>query len=202
MTIVKLGNCNHLVNNIYDHSIVNIFCFRAFTNKITGVVYDDCTGKFPFMSLDESVCFFVKYHYETNTILATPIPGLDSNSIFGSCTNLFEYLESKGYKPKLNVMDNQATNAIKSYLTPQQVRLQLVKLHNHQVNTTEHAIQTFKNRFIGALSTININFPIQLWDKLPSRFRISSIFSNNQESNQTFQLMKYPNAPMTGTDTL
>ncbi len=27
-------------------------------------------------------------------------------------------------------------------------------------------IQTFKNRFIGALSTTNANFSIQLWDKL------------------------------------
>ena len=64
------------------------------------------------------------------------------------------------------MIDNQATKAIKAYLTPQQVTLQLVELHNHRVNTTKQAIQTFKNQFIGALGTADSEFPIQLWDKL------------------------------------
>ena len=63
-------------------------------------------------------------------------------------------------------MDNQATKVIKAYLTPQKVSLQLVEPHNHRVNAAERAIQTFKNRFIGALGTTNADFPIQLWDKL------------------------------------
>ena len=63
-------------------------------------------------------------------------------------------------------MDNQATKVIKPCLTPQQVSLQLVKPHNHHINAAEHAIQTFKNWFIGALGTTDANFPIQLWDKL------------------------------------
>jgi hypothetical protein len=63
-------------------------------------------------------------------------------------------------------MDNQATKAIKAYLTPQQCELQLVEPNNHRVNTAERAIQTFKTCFIGALGTIDANFPIQLWDKL------------------------------------
>jgi len=41
-----------------DESIANVFCFGAFADKITGVVYNDLTGNFPFMSLDGSVCFF------------------------------------------------------------------------------------------------------------------------------------------------
>ncbi len=55
---------------------------------------------------------------------------------------------------------------IKTYLTPQQVSLQLVKPHNHHVNAAKRAIQIFKNQFIGALGTTNANFPIRLWDKL------------------------------------
>ncbi len=106
------------------------------------------------------------YHYKTITILASPIPGLDNASILTTYTKNFEYLASKGYKPQINVMDNQATKVIKAYLTPQQVSLQLVELHNHHVNAVERAIQTFKNWFIGALGTTDANFPIQLWDKL------------------------------------
>ena len=63
-------------------------------------------------------------------------------------------------------MDNQATKAIKTYLTPQQCCLQLVEPGNHHVNAAKRAIQMFKNRFIGALGTTDVNFPIQLWDKL------------------------------------
>jgi hypothetical protein len=59
-----------------DESITNVFCFGTFAEKITGVVYKDLTGNFPFMSLDGSVCVFVLYHYETNSILATSITNL------------------------------------------------------------------------------------------------------------------------------
>ena len=63
-------------------------------------------------------------------------------------------------------MKNEATKAIKAYLTSQQCKLQLVNPNSHRVNTAERAIQTFKNRFIRALGTTDVNFPIQLWDKL------------------------------------
>jgi hypothetical protein len=101
------------------------------------------------------------YHYKTNTILATPIPGLDSASILEAYKQNFEYLKKKGYKPMVNTMDNQATKVIKAYLMPQQVSLQLIKPHKHCVNAMEQAIQTFENQFISTLGTTNANFPIQ-----------------------------------------
>jgi hypothetical protein len=57
--------------------------------------------------------FLVMYHYEANTILATLITGLDNLSIFNAYKLNFEQLAQKGFKPKLNVMDNQATKHIK-----------------------------------------------------------------------------------------
>jgi hypothetical protein len=65
-----------------DGSIANIFCFGAFTDKITGIIYNVLTGIFPFMLLNGSVYFFVMYHYKTNFILTTPIAYLDDKSIF------------------------------------------------------------------------------------------------------------------------
>jgi hypothetical protein len=100
------------------------------------------------------------YHYKTNAILATPIPSLDSKSILDAYANKFKYLVSKGYTPKVNVMDNQATKVIKAYPQPQNICLQLIKPHNHCVNAAEQAIQTFKNRFLGTLGTTDINFSI------------------------------------------
>lgn len=133
---------------------------------MSGVVYNDLTGNFPFMSLDGSVCFFVLYHYETNAILATPIAGLDDKSIFNAYKTQFEMLEAKGYKPKVNVMDNQATKYIKKFLTEKECKLQLVEPHNHRVNAAERAIQTFKDAFIATLATTDSEFPLQLWDRL------------------------------------
>ena len=113
---------------------------------------------------------------------------------------------SKGFKPKVNVMDNQATKAIKAYLTPQQVTLQLVEPHNHRVNAAERAIQTFKNRFIGALGTTDSEFPIQLWDKLAPqvqdcinllrRSRISPTKSAYETLEGPYDWNRYPLAPL------
>jgi hypothetical protein len=47
----------NLITDVDNESIANIFCFRAFANKTAGVVYNDCMGDFPFMSLDGNVCF-------------------------------------------------------------------------------------------------------------------------------------------------
>jgi hypothetical protein len=61
--------------------------------------------------------FFVMYHYKANAILAKPIPGLDNISIFNAYKVQFEDLISKGFKPKINIVDNQATKHINAFLT-------------------------------------------------------------------------------------
>ncbi len=60
------------------------------------------------MSLEGNVFFLIVYHYKSNAILALPISGLDDNTIFAAYKTQFEFLESKGYKIKINVMDINA----------------------------------------------------------------------------------------------
>ena len=122
-----------------DKSITNVFCFGAFADKISGVVYNDLTGNFPFMSINGSVGFFVMYHYELNAILVKAIANVDDRSIYEAYKEVFETLEAKGYKPKMNVMDNQATKYIKKFLTKKECKLQVVEPLNHHVNATERA---------------------------------------------------------------
>jgi hypothetical protein len=140
----------------------NIFCFGAFTDKRSGIIYNNLTGSFPYMSLQGKVCFLVVYHYESNAILALPIPSLNDDTIFAAYKTQFEFLESKGHKIKLNVMDNQCTRQIKKNLTLKDCDLMLVEPHNHRVNAAERAIQTFKDHFISALATTDSEFPLQL----------------------------------------
>jgi hypothetical protein len=49
----------------------------------------------------------------------------------------FDKLSSKGFKPKLNVMDSQATKFIKKFLTEEECKLQLVEPQNHRVNAAK-----------------------------------------------------------------
>ncbi len=163
---VHTTNLPNLIGDDSNESIANVFCFGAFTVKNSGIVYHDLTGSFPFMSYNGSICFFILYHYESNAILGIPIAGLDNISIFEAYKNQFENLVAKGFKPKLNVMDNQAMKHIKKFLTKNKCKVQLVEPHNHRVNAAECAIQTFKDAFIAALATTDSNFPLQLWDRL------------------------------------
>jgi hypothetical protein len=110
----------------YNETVANIFCFSAFADKHSGVLYNNLTRIFPFMLYDGSVCYLVLYHYKSNVIMATPITGLDDVCIFNAYKLNFDELKSKGYKPILNVMDNQATKYIKKFLTKEGSKLQLV----------------------------------------------------------------------------
>jgi hypothetical protein len=171
---VNVGPPEHSPNFIIDNndsSIGNIFCFGAFADKQTGILYNDLTRLFPYMSLEGNVCFLVVYHYESNAILALPISGFDDNTIFAAYITQFKFLESKGHKIKLNVMDNQCTKQIKKFLTANNCNLLLVEPHNHCVNAAERMTQTFKDHFISALATTDSEFPLQLCDKLTSQVK-------------------------------
>ena len=92
--------------------------------------------------------------------------GLDDVNIFEAYKKKFDELTAKGLNVTLNVMDNQAKKHIKKFLTEEQCKLQLVKPHNHLMNTAEQAIQMWKDAFIAALATTDRDFPIQLWDRI------------------------------------
>jgi hypothetical protein len=83
-------------------------------------MYTDLTGLFPYMSLEGNVCFLIVYHYKTNAILALPISGFSDETIFATYKQQYKLLESKGFKIRLNVMDNQASQIINKCLTPKQ----------------------------------------------------------------------------------
>ena len=118
----------------------------------------------------------------------------------------FDKLTSKGFKPKLNIMDNQATKHIKAFLSQNNCDLQLVEPHNHRVNVAERAIQTFKDAFIAALATTDVDFPIQLWDKLTPQVqtclnlmrksRINPTMSAYESMYGPYDWNRYPLAPL------
>jgi hypothetical protein len=123
-----------LIDDNGNESIANVFCFGAFADRHSGIVYNNLVGNFPFMSFNSNACYLVMYHYESNAILATPITALDDVSIFDAYKLNVNKLKQKGHKPRSNVMDNQATKHIKHFFTKEECKLQLVEPHNRMVN--------------------------------------------------------------------
>ena len=79
---------------------------------------------------------------------------------------MYEYLKARNCRPKLNIIDNEASTAVKSYITNSNVNYQLVERNNHRVNAAERAIRTFKNLFVAGQSSVHPKFPMYLWDEL------------------------------------
>jgi hypothetical protein len=95
----------------------NIFCFSAFADKHTGILYTDMTGTFPFMSLKGNVCILIVYHYKSNAISALLITNFSNDCILAAHTQQCELLKLNGFTMKWNVMDNQASQVITKFLT-------------------------------------------------------------------------------------
>jgi hypothetical protein len=79
---------------------------------------------------------------------------------------IHQELTSRGFKPKLKTLDNEASAALKSFSTKNDVEYQLVPSHCHRCNSVERAIRTFKEHFVSGLASVDPNFPLHLWDHL------------------------------------
>jgi hypothetical protein len=79
---------------------------------------------------------------------------------------IHQELTVKGLKPKLQTLDNEASAALKNFLTANDVEYQLVTPHCHRRNAAERAIRTFKEHFVAGLSSVDPTFPFHLWDRL------------------------------------
>ena len=72
-------------------------------------------------------------------------------------------LTNHGLKPQLHWLDNEASTALKNFITTKQTKYQLTPPHIHRRNAAERAIRTFKNHFISGLCSVDRNFPLHLW---------------------------------------
>jgi uncharacterized protein YgfB (UPF0149 family) len=79
--------------------------------------------------------------------------------------DIYTYLTDRGFKPKLNVMDNQCSRAVQTYIKSTGAGIQLVNPDDHRVNAAERAIQTWKNHWIAGMGTLDPNCPLQLWSQ-------------------------------------
>ena len=132
----------------------------------TGKIFTDQPGRFIAPSSTGNNYIFILYDYDSNAILAEPMPSKTAASILTAYKKLHGQLVAAGRTPRLQRIDNECSESLQQYMTSQNITYQLVPPGMHRRNAAERAIRTFKNHFIAGLSSTDSNFPIHLWDKL------------------------------------
>ena len=139
--------------------------FAACT-PITGQIFSDLPGKFVVPSSRGCNYVLVVYDHDSNAILAEPLKNRTAKSIVTAYQTIHQLLVSRGLRPQLQRLDNEASASLREFLTTEKVDFQLAPPHLHRRNAAERAIRTFKNHFVAILCGADPNFPIHLWDRL------------------------------------
>jgi hypothetical protein len=132
-----------------------------------GQVYTDLKGAFPTRSSKGNNSLMICYSYDANYIRPIAMKSKSGAEWVRSFDVIFDEMTTKGLKPKLQNMDNEASAALKNYFTEKEMSYQLVPPHCHRTNAAERAIRTFKEHFKAGIATFNPDFQAHLWDKLP-----------------------------------
>jgi hypothetical protein len=135
-------------------------------NCTIGMVYTDPTGKILVPSVSGNQYILVVYEDDSNYIHAKPMIDRTGPSIIAAYQRSIIFLQSRGFKPLLQRLDNEATGTLQDFLVASNIDFQLAPPHVHRRNAAERAIRTLKHHFIAGLCSTNPDFPLNLWDKL------------------------------------
>ena len=111
-----------------------IFMTLGYVDKKKGTIYADLTGKLPITSIHGMTEIFIVYDWTSNSILATPIKEAKAETIVEFFKKNITYFSNRGFNPVYNVIDNVATNEIKTYLESENIKVQFVTTYYHRLN--------------------------------------------------------------------
>jgi hypothetical protein len=131
-----------------------------------GQLYTDLTGKIPVRSSKGNWYIMVCYVFDCNCVKVVPMKSRSASECVKAYDHIHQELTSKGFKPKLQTLDKEASTALKNFFTTNDVEYQLFPPHCHRHNAAERAIQTFKEHFMALLSSVDPNFPLHVWDRI------------------------------------
>jgi hypothetical protein len=93
-----------------------------------GQLYTDLTGKFPVRSSKGNSYVMLCYTYDCNYIKVVPMKSRSTSEWFKAYNSIHQELTVKGFKPKLQTLDNEASTALKNFFTINDISCQLVCL--------------------------------------------------------------------------
>jgi hypothetical protein len=159
-----------------------------------GQRYIDLTGSFPARSSKVNWHVMVCYSYDFNYVKSVPMKSRSSYEWLKAYGVIHQELTSKGFKPKLQTLDNEASAALKSYFAENDVEFQLVPPHCHRRNAAERAIGTFKEHFATGLASVDPYFLLHLWDRLlPQAEMMLNLLRTPRKHPQLPGLVDYKN---------
>jgi hypothetical protein len=129
-------------------------------------LYTDLTGKFPVQSSKGNSYIMVCYVYDCNYVKVIPMKYRSASEWVKSYDTIHQKLTAKGFKSKLQTLDNEASSALKHFVNVNDVDYQLVPPHCHRSNAKERSIGTFKEHFVAGLSSVDPTFPLHLCERL------------------------------------
>jgi hypothetical protein len=109
-----------------------------------GQLYTDLTGKFLVRSSKGNSYVMVCYIYDCNYVKVVPIKSRSASEWVKAYDHIHQELTAKGFKPKLQTINSEASAALKHFFTANEVEYQLVPPHCYRRNASERAIRTFK----------------------------------------------------------
>ncbi len=112
-------------------SMHDMFCFAALPNANTGTMYTDLTIAFPVRSFKDMQYIVVAYVYDLNAIIVRAKPTRTNAAMITAFKEVITVLQTHGYCPALNVMDNECSTAVEQYICLEKINIQLVLPHNH-----------------------------------------------------------------------
>jgi hypothetical protein len=99
----------------------------------------DLTGKFLVKSSKENSYVKICYVYDCNYVKLVPMKSRSASEWVKSYDHIHQELTAKGFKPKLQTLDNEALAALKNFFTTNYVEYQLPP-HLHHRNAAERGI--------------------------------------------------------------
>jgi hypothetical protein len=172
----------------------------------TGRIDTDLTGHFPVTSNAGHKYIFALYDHDSSGILAEPIRSRADMELLCAYNRLHQFLTDRGFKPRLQRLDNEASTALKRRICQHDIDFQLAPPHMHRHNAAERAIQTLKYHFIAILCGTDPDFPLHLWYHLIPQAeatlnilrqsRIHPKLSSHAHLNGPFDFNRTPLAPL------
>jgi hypothetical protein len=182
----KVKDAQLLDSDTYqDHGIKTEYVYAATIDA--GQIYTDQTGRFTNVSSKGNKYIMVLYDYDSNAILAKPIKDRTAPDLLKAFQFMEQELVTRGLKPKLMKLDNEASKLLKDYLYQQDITFQLVPPYSHRSNSAERAIRSFKDHLIAGLCSTDKSFPMHLWDRiLPQAVMTLNMLRTSKNKSKTF----------------
>jgi len=111
---------------------------------ISGQIYSDQPGQLLVASTRGRRYLMVAYDYHSNAILAEPMTNRTGPALLAAYKRIHQTLTSRGLRPKLQRLDNEASTALRQYILDEGVDFQLTPAGTHRRNAAERAIRTSK----------------------------------------------------------